>query len=86
MTTPATVLVAYGGEDEVNAWLDALSDSVAARRISLGLRRRAGLGPGRHAGLGPGRRAGRPPHPVAARAPGRLGEVAAFTRPASRSA
>ena len=32
---PATVLVAYLGEDEVDAWLDALSDSVAARRMSL---------------------------------------------------
>jgi hypothetical protein len=28
-TTPATVLVAYLGEDEVEPWLDALSDSVA---------------------------------------------------------
>lgn len=35
MTTPATVLVVYYGEDEVDAWLDALSDSVATRRISL---------------------------------------------------
>jgi hypothetical protein len=28
-TIPATVLVAYLGEDEVDAWLDALSDSGA---------------------------------------------------------
>jgi hypothetical protein len=34
-TTPATVLGAYLGEDEVDAWLDALSDSVATRRMSL---------------------------------------------------
>jgi hypothetical protein len=34
-TIPATVLVAYLGEDEVDAWLDALSDSVAIRRMSL---------------------------------------------------
>jgi hypothetical protein len=34
MTTPATVLVLYRGEDEVDAWLDALSESVATRRIS----------------------------------------------------
>jgi hypothetical protein len=34
-TTAATVLVAYLGEDEVDAWLDALSDSVAPRRMSL---------------------------------------------------
>ena len=31
--TPATVLVAYLGEDEVDSWLDALSDSVATRRM-----------------------------------------------------
>ena len=36
MTTPATVLVVYLGEEEVDAWIDALSDSVATRRISLG--------------------------------------------------
>jgi hypothetical protein len=41
MTTPATVLVAYRGGDEVDAWLDALSDSVASRRISLGFTRPA---------------------------------------------
>jgi hypothetical protein len=34
-TIPATVLVAYLGEDEVDAWLDALSDSVAIRRMNL---------------------------------------------------
>jgi hypothetical protein len=33
-TMPATVLVAYLGDDEVDAWLDALSDSVATRRMS----------------------------------------------------
>jgi hypothetical protein len=33
MTTPATVLVAYVGEDEVDAWLDALRDSVATWRM-----------------------------------------------------
>jgi hypothetical protein len=31
---PATVLVAYLGEDEVDAWLDAVSDPVATRRMS----------------------------------------------------
>jgi hypothetical protein len=40
MTIPATVLVAYTGEDEIDAWLDALSDSIATRRMSLG---RSGL-------------------------------------------
>jgi hypothetical protein len=34
-TMPATVLVGCLGEDEVDAWLDALSDSVATRRMSL---------------------------------------------------
>ena len=32
MTTPSTLLVAYLGEDEVDAWLDAVSGSVATRR------------------------------------------------------
>lgn len=36
MTTPATVLVVYFGEEEVDAWIDALSESVAIRRISRG--------------------------------------------------
>lgn len=40
MTTPATVLITYLGEEEVDAWIDALSDSVATRRMSLG---RSGL-------------------------------------------
>jgi hypothetical protein len=35
MTTPATVLVVYTGEQEVDCWIDALSDSVATRRIRL---------------------------------------------------
>jgi hypothetical protein len=35
-TTPSTVLVVYLGEDEVDAWIEALSESVATRRISLG--------------------------------------------------
>jgi hypothetical protein len=39
MTTPSTVLVVYVGEDEVDAWIEALSDSVATRRMSLGNRR-----------------------------------------------
>jgi hypothetical protein len=34
-TIPATVLVAYVGADELDARLDALSDSVAMRRASL---------------------------------------------------
>ena len=34
MTMRSTVLVAYLGEDEVDAWLDAVSDSVATRRMS----------------------------------------------------
>jgi hypothetical protein len=33
MTTPCTVLVAYLGEAEVDAWLDAVSGSVAMRRM-----------------------------------------------------
>jgi|HubBroStandDraft_2_1064218.scaffolds.fasta_scaffold720398_1 hypothetical protein len=43
MTTPETVLVAFTGEDEIDAWLDALSDSVATRRLSLGLGRSGSL-------------------------------------------
>jgi hypothetical protein len=35
-TIPATVLINYGGEAELDAWLDALSDSVAARRMAIG--------------------------------------------------
>jgi hypothetical protein len=35
-TRPATVLVVFRGEDEFDAWVDALSDSVATRRMSLG--------------------------------------------------
>jgi hypothetical protein len=35
MTTPATVLVVYTGEQEVDCWIDALSDSVATRRTRL---------------------------------------------------
>jgi hypothetical protein len=35
MTTPASVLVVYTGEQEVDGWIDALSDSVATRRIRL---------------------------------------------------
>ena len=35
MTTPSTVPVAYLGEDEVDAWLDAVSGSVATRRMGL---------------------------------------------------
>jgi hypothetical protein len=31
-TAPATLLVLYAGEDDVEAWLDALLDTVAARR------------------------------------------------------
>jgi hypothetical protein len=31
MTTPATLLIAYHGEQEVDAWLDAISESVATR-------------------------------------------------------
>ena len=34
-TTASTVLVAYLGRDEVDAWLDAVSDSVATRRMHL---------------------------------------------------
>jgi hypothetical protein len=36
MTIPATVLVVYRGEEELDAWLDALSDSVVTRRMSRG--------------------------------------------------
>ncbi|HWC86421.1 MAG TPA: hypothetical protein VG388_07775 [Solirubrobacteraceae bacterium] len=35
MTKPATMLVVYREEDELDAWIDALSDSVATRRISI---------------------------------------------------
>jgi hypothetical protein len=35
MTTPATVLVVHTGGQEVDDWIDALSDSVATRRIRL---------------------------------------------------
>lgn len=34
-TMPATVLIVYRGVAKPNAWLDALSDSVATRRASL---------------------------------------------------
>lgn len=36
MTTPATVLVVYSGEEEDDAWIDAVSDSVATRRTRRG--------------------------------------------------
>jgi hypothetical protein len=36
MTTPATVLVVYTGEQDVDSWIDALSHSVATRRMRLG--------------------------------------------------
>jgi hypothetical protein len=35
-TMPATVLIVYRGVAKPDTWLDALSDSVAARRASLG--------------------------------------------------
>jgi hypothetical protein len=35
MTTPATLLIAYRGGQEVDAWLDAISDSVATRRTGF---------------------------------------------------
>ena len=35
-TTPGTVQVVFRGEEEIEAWLDALSDSVATRRMALG--------------------------------------------------
>ena len=35
-TTPATVQIVFRGHEELNAWLDALSDSVATRRSGLG--------------------------------------------------
>jgi hypothetical protein len=34
-TMPGTVQVLFGGEADIDAWLDALSDSVAARRMAL---------------------------------------------------
>jgi hypothetical protein len=52
MTTPSTVLVVYLGEDELDAWLDALSDSVATRRMSLGKGVRAAPTGGRGARRG----------------------------------
>jgi hypothetical protein len=50
MITPATVLVVYRGTDEVDAWIDALSESVATRRIGLG--RSRSRGGRRHPGRG----------------------------------
>jgi hypothetical protein len=35
MTTPATLMVAYQGEQELDAWLDAISDSVATQRTGF---------------------------------------------------
>jgi hypothetical protein len=35
MTTPGTLLIAYHGEQEVDAWLAAISDSVATRRTGF---------------------------------------------------
>jgi hypothetical protein len=35
-TMPATVLIVYRGGAKLDTWLDALSDSVATRRASLG--------------------------------------------------
>jgi hypothetical protein len=31
-TAPSTLLVLYRGDDQVDAWLDALLDTIAARR------------------------------------------------------
>jgi hypothetical protein len=33
-TAPATLLVLYSGPENVDAWLDALLDSVATRRVT----------------------------------------------------
>jgi hypothetical protein len=35
MTTTSTVVVTYVGEDEVDAWLEAISESVTTRRTIL---------------------------------------------------
>jgi hypothetical protein len=35
MTTPATLLIAYDGEQEVDAWLNAISDCLATRRTDF---------------------------------------------------
>jgi hypothetical protein len=35
MTKASTVVVTYVGEDEVDAWLEAISDSVTTRRMGL---------------------------------------------------
>lgn len=35
MSTPETVLIAYRGEDEIDAWCEALGDAVAITRRSL---------------------------------------------------
>jgi hypothetical protein len=35
MTTPATLLIAYHGEEEADAWLAAISDSVATPRTGV---------------------------------------------------
>jgi hypothetical protein len=49
-TAPAALLVLYAGHDEVDAWLDALLDTVAARQAKPGRRlllwRGGGLGGG----------------------------------------
>jgi hypothetical protein len=33
-TTPATLLIVYSGEDEIDAWIEALDQSVAMRELS----------------------------------------------------
>jgi hypothetical protein len=38
-TAPSTLLVLYAGQDEVDAWLDALLDTVAARQARPSRRR-----------------------------------------------
>jgi hypothetical protein len=37
-TAPATLLVFYSGPEDVDAWLDALLDLVATRRVTAGRR------------------------------------------------
>ena len=38
-TMPATLLILYGGEPEVDGWLDGVSEAVLSRRLSAGRRR-----------------------------------------------
>lgn len=38
-TMPGTLLILYGGDPEVDGWLDGVSEAVLSRRLSAGRRR-----------------------------------------------